>query len=252
MLLDLNMPPRTTGNLDDPRVVWVMDGVGEAMISNSEDYGFDAVDQLAVFPEGRFGDVLKFFDERQNEFSAVRAFVFFLFGAGEISQDLRSLEELTSSPIQQFDDYFHPNGPRELPRHSAQEVVDKFHGVVDRILAQFPTCSVFTTEPSLRRSKHGFAAARAVEVGRRMKCRDGRHHHANVTRQLHSVVKSNADRLGGRYPINEEFFAANGVGLTPAALRSSFVRVASFVGVKMGLPGDWGDPGAIEGLKVAF
>ena len=243
-----------SGNLENPRVVWIMDGVGKQMVSSPEDYGFDAADQLIVFPDGRFKDVITFFDQKQHELGAISAVVFFLFGADEISQPLQSFEEVTSSAIHSFDEYFHPRGPRELPRRPVHEVVDACYSAIDRILAQFPSCSVFTTEPSLRRSRHGFAAARAIEVGRQMKRRDERHHHATVLRQLHAVIRGKAegDRLGGRYPINEEFFDEDGVRMTPTALRSSLVRIMAFVGAEMGLPGDWGNPREIEGLRVAF
>ena len=243
-----------SGNLENPRVVWITDGVGKQMVSSTEDYGFDAADQLVVFPEGRFGDVTTFFDQKQHELAAVSGIVFFLFGADEISQPLQSFEAVTSSSIHCFDGYFHPRGPRELPRLPVHEVVDAYNGVIDRILVQFPSSSVFTTEPSLRRSKHGFAAARAIEVGRKIKRRDERHHHATVLRQLHAVIRGKAegDRLGGRYPINEEFFDEDGVRMTPTALRSSLVRIMAFVGTELRLPGDWGNPRAIEGMSVAF
>ena len=97
------------GEVTNPRYVWIMDRVGMQIARNTEGYGFDSRNQLAVFSVGTFCNVRQFLDLKQTDFSSVRAFVFMMLGQDELAVD---------APPPGFNNvvegWFHPKGPRQI------------------------------------------------------------------------------------------------------------------------------------------
>ena len=235
------------GEVTNPRYVWIMDRVGMQIARDTEGYGFDSRDQLAIFSVGTFRNVRQFLDLKQADFSSVRAFVFMMLGQDELAVD---------APPPGFNDvvegWFHPKGPRQIKLDiDVPSVVASYAKLLDSALSQFPSATFFTTEPAMRRSGFGFAVKWAVRIGR-LACRDDEHHHHMIVgRHLYGRRRGKDTGLGdgGALPIKEHFFENNGVLLTEPAMRNILGHMKEVVDAALR---PQGNPASIDGVKFVY
>ena len=235
------------GEVSNPRFVWIFDRVGLQLARDSEGYGFDSRDQIAVFSVGTFSNVRAFLDLRQFENRNVKSFIFMMLGQDELAYD---------APPSGFNEivegWFHHKGPRQvMTGKDNSSIMESYEALVDLALDRFPKATLFTTEPAMRRSGFGFAVKLALRVGRLQRRDKERHHHMLVGCHLYGRRRGKKTGLGdgGLLPIKEDFFEDNGVMLKKTAFLEILRRVRSAIDATL-LPHE--DPNSIEGLTFMY
>ena len=224
---------RITGELVDPRYVFVVDKVGRNLVSDLSAAGVNPRDQVVTFSSGSFKNINNFLQMKRQEYNKTEAFVFLWIGQEEIS------EEAPANVSETIEKYFHPNGPRVIPLHDVNGVASSYMDLVRESLNFFPNARIFSTDAVPRRSS-GFCITRANYVSKKVIQQSERHHHFALNKHFHGR-RSGAciDELGGRFPIHEWKFE-DGVFPTTdawaAVLRRSYAAISSVMGKEQNDP----------------
>ena len=213
-----------TGELANPRYIFICDRRAGALLGNLDQVGFDKKDQLIVVNSGLFADAKEFLLIFKAQLAVAKAFVCLWIGQDEISE---LATELHSS--QTFQDYWHPLGPRTVPRFLVSEVQDHYVELVTASANAFVNSTIFSTDPCVMRTP-GFGVVRANDVGHNLPQQNNRHHHLLVNRHFHkNKGGGHHSEPGGRYPIHEDAFEDDVIP-TIQSWRLVFQRVYAAVG----------------------
>ena len=232
----------TTGELANPRLVFVTDRRAGALLGNLEAVRFDARDQLIVVTSGRFAHAKEFLSLKAAQLLGAKAIVFLWFGQDEISQ--LAPDGYTSEA---WENYFHELGPRTFPRSTVADVLVGYGDLVGSTSDSLQSAAVFTTDPCVMRT-HGFGVVWANDIGRNFKQQNERHHHFCVNHNYHG---RKGDRLGpgGKFPIHEDAFI-DGVIPSVFSWRAVFASAYAVIG-KILDPSAQMNADAIEALSSA-
>ena len=234
-----------------PRTLWVMDRVGAEVVDSPTEYGLGSDAQVAVLEDGRMEKVESFLEDSKEELESAEAVVFFMIGMDDLAED--------APPVvsEKVEGWFHPEGPRQLTRDEDTVVTARYETLVEDTGEKFPSSKVISSNPAPRRSGEGFAIARARNVETRMKQKSPRHHHMGLLGKYHGRhLGKHFEEPGGRRPILEKYFEADGVHLKKTALIGAIVRARLFVDALLGKEDVNGDAhvtaDSIPDLKMYF
>ena len=193
-----------TGELANPRYIFVTDKVAKNLLPNLAQCNVDPRDLVIEVKAGTFDVIGAFLQSKARDFEKATAFVLLWVGMDELAFDDSALP---SSLPPNIEAYFLPEGPRIFPRLSSQEVVVKYGELVASIRTIFPNASVFSSDPAPRRSS-GFAICRATQVSKEMQQQGDFHHHLSLIHKFHGRrCGKQVDMPGGKFPLYDHFFA---------------------------------------------
>ena len=220
---------RRGGEMENPRRLWVMDRVGAEVVECPTEYGLRSDAQVAVLEDCRMEKVDAFLEEAKKDFESSEAIVFFMIGMDDLAEDAPPVVSET------VEGWFHPNGPRQVVRDTDTVVTARYESLVEDTGEKFPSSNVFSSGPAPRRSGGGHAIVRAKNVEKRVKPKSPRHHHFGLLSKFHgSHLGKDFEDPGGRRPILEKYFEADGVHLKKTALTGAIVRARLFVDAMLG------------------
>ena len=235
-----------TGCLDSPRYVFLIDKIGNDVISNLTHVGVDSRDAVIQISKGDFNTLNAFIHTKANEYAQVTAIVILWYGMEELVEN--APPPGSCAPV--IEEWFLEEGPRIIPRCTVAEVVQKYTSTIHMCLSLFPNSLIVSSDPPPRRST-GFAIARANYVGTSIEQQDGRHHHIRFNRHFHGKRKSGDFNKGGKYPIHESLFID---GVVPkldswaAIFRRAYAALSSISGAAM----DNNAAASLRLVKIAF
>jgi hypothetical protein len=210
------------GEIASPTTIWISDSQTSWICRSPGDFDVKPGEQFVSIAGGKIEHALLFLRKRQAELQAVKDIVVHIG-----TNDICKLKGFGRQPLVTVDPVHGeppkyrrpPPGYLQDPDATAPQVVAKIGELVREAARMFPNATIWTTDPTARRTKGGFANLRVRSVARTIQKQDPNHHPLTTFKHYmrHNNKKHKGDD-GGRHPLAEERFQEDGIHYSKSEL----------------------------------